>query len=165
MSSLGHIHRYLLPDFIRQRQLIPEGGQETCILRERGRLDSGPHKTEVRFGAGVSHTFCGYTVIVLPSGSSPVRVDAHGYTDALAAAARAVRIDADNQMWCERAARVGLIAAFMFHWYLLYLDAYSIHLGFACLQSDGTRDLEWTCATWVLHCHLYCSGHSILPAF
>ena len=47
--------------------------------------------------------------------------DAHGYTDALGALlrrcrrrARAARLDADHQMWIERAARVGLIAASQF---------------------------------------------------
>jgi len=44
--------------------------------------------------------------------------DAHGYTDALGALlrrcrrrARGARLDADRQMWIERGARVGLIAA------------------------------------------------------
>ncbi|KAH9995547.1 hypothetical protein BJV77DRAFT_942843 [Russula vinacea] len=47
--------------------------------------------------------------------------DAHGYTDALGALlrrcrrrARGARTDADHQMWVERAARVGLIAASQF---------------------------------------------------
>ncbi|KAI9451686.1 hypothetical protein BJY52DRAFT_91219 [Lactarius psammicola] len=47
--------------------------------------------------------------------------DAHGYTDALGALlrrcrrrARAARLDADRQMWVERGARVGLIAASQF---------------------------------------------------
>jgi len=47
--------------------------------------------------------------------------DAHGYTDALGALlrrcrrrARIARNDADHQMWIERAARVGLIAASQF---------------------------------------------------
>jgi tetratricopeptide (TPR) repeat protein len=47
--------------------------------------------------------------------------DAHGYTDALGVLlrrcrrrARGARVDADHQMWVERAARVGLIAASQF---------------------------------------------------
>ena len=47
--------------------------------------------------------------------------DAQGYTDALGALlrrcrrrARTARLDADRQMWIERAARVGLIAASQF---------------------------------------------------
>ncbi len=47
--------------------------------------------------------------------------DAQGYTDALGALlrrcrrrARIARLDADRQMWIERAARVGLIAASQF---------------------------------------------------
>ena len=47
--------------------------------------------------------------------------DAHGYTDALGILlrrcrrrARAARLDADRQMWVERGARVGLIAASQF---------------------------------------------------
>jgi hypothetical protein len=47
--------------------------------------------------------------------------DANGYTDALGVLlrrcrrrARAARLDADRQMWVERGARVGLIAASQF---------------------------------------------------